>query len=190
MRTTADVYEYICNNADVDENNDEVIKMLSAYFANDVFFETLGPGFSLEKGLFISGNIGCGKTMLMTLLKENYKCNYWIKNCREIVSNYAREGEISLQRYLVEERFNPRKYNRCFDDLGTEPDKKYYGSDMNVMLEILLKRYEKGEYYRTHVTTNLTATELKERYGPRLTSRFKEMFNFINFPSTATDRRK
>ncbi len=68
------------------------------------------------------------------------------------------------------------------------------------MGEILLSRYDifkngkepvlsltKG---KTHITTNLNAEELEERYGNRVRSRLREMFNLISFDSSTTDKRK
>ena len=51
------------------------------------------------------------------------------------------------------------------------------------MAEILLSRYDlfvsKG--IPTHVTTNLSASELESKYGNRLRSRMREMFNLVAF---------
>ena len=199
--TTADkIHEYLSNEVytDYDERNIDVINLLCAYFSNDKSFVEKGEHYSLQKGLFISGNIGCGKTYLMKLLQNNLKCFYHVVSCRAIADTFAQGGDEAIEKYWSIRQYrdytmrkNMRSiYPYCFDDLGTEPDKKYYGNDVNVMLDILLRRYEKGDFTFTHVTTNLSAEELKARYGNRLTSRFKEMFNFINFPPTAIDRRK
>ena len=79
----------------------------------------------------------------------------------------------------------------CFDDLGIEQPRKYFGNECNVMAEILLSRYElfvsKG--IPTHVTTNLSASELEEKYGNRLRSRMREMFNLVAFDKNSKDKR-
>jgi DNA replication protein DnaC len=78
----------------------------------------------------------------------------------------------------------------CFDDLGTEVDKKYYGNESNVMAEILLDRYDKQSVKgKTHVTSNLNSTMLEERYGYRVRSRIREMLNIVIFDDRAKDRR-
>ena len=186
----------------IDEANKETTLLICKYFANELYAEVDGAWFSNNKGLFLSGNIGCGKTFLMKLLQVNPIYNYRVVNCREVASDFAKDGDAGIEKYIKIYEQPPQKHHDpafrkqrllngyCFDDFGTEPDKKYYGSEVNVMLEVLLHRYDKGDFFTTHITTNINITELKERYGSRLTSRMKEMFNFINFPETATDRRK
>src|SRR5690606_17309542 len=80
----------------------------------------------------------------------------------------------------------------CFDDLGVEPMGRHYGQDCNVMGEILLSRYDLflKSKLKTHATTNLNAAELEERYGNRVRSRMREMFNLIAFDENAKDKRK
>lgn len=41
----------------------------------------------------------------------------------------------------------------------------------------------------TNITTNLNAVELEEKYGERVRSRMREMFNLISFSSNITDKR-
>lgn len=200
MRTADQIEEFLTNEvyADFDEHNIDIIHLLCYYFSNDERFEASDEHYSLRKGLFISGNIGCGKTYLMKLLQENLKQYYRLVSCREIADKFAQDGDEALEKYAsIREYWDKTTWKKCrsiypycFDDLGTESDKKYYGNDVNVMLDVLLRRYEKGDFTLTHITTNLSADELKARYGNRLTSRFKEMFNFINFPADAPDRRR
>ena len=59
------------------------------------------------------------------------------------------------------------------------------------MAEILLSRYDlfiqKG--ILTHITTNLSASELESMYGSRVRSRMREMFNLVAFKRNAKDKR-
>ncbi|MGE4587257.1 MAG: hypothetical protein AB7D05_07945 [Mangrovibacterium sp.] len=79
----------------------------------------------------------------------------------------------------------------CFDDLGVKQPLKYFGNDCQVMAEIILSRYElfvsKGML--THVTTNLSASELEARYGTRVRSRLREMYNMVAFDKDSGDKR-
>ncbi|MDT8347935.1 MAG: ATPase, partial [Flavobacteriaceae bacterium] len=43
---------------------------------------------------------------------------------------------------------------------------------------------------KTHITTNLNAEELEARYGSRVRSRLREMFNLISFDKASVDKRK
>ena len=84
----------------------------------------------------------------------------------------------------------PKHY--CFDDLGTENKLKYFGNECNIMAEILLSRYDEfvSRKLITHLTTNLSATEIENLYGIRVRSRMRKLFNLIAFHSLATDQRK
>jgi DNA replication protein DnaC len=60
------------------------------------------------------------------------------------------------------------------------------------MGEVLLSRYDlfisKG--ILTHVTTNLSASEIEQTYGNRVRSRMREMFNLMAFDKASMDKRK
>jgi DNA replication protein DnaC len=83
----------------------------------------------------------------------------------------------------------------CFDDLGTESNLKYFGNECNVMGEILLSRYdafthpELSKRLKTHLTTNLSASEIEQFYGNRIRSRLRESFNLIAFNNNSKDKR-
>ena len=152
-------------------------------------------GIDLEKGILLSGPVGCGKTSLMSLLKSFSSANkhHIIKPCRDIAFEFHKNGFDVIQRYAGNSFIPGKPINFvCFDDLGTEPDLKYYGQDCNVMAEIILSRYERFTRSRklTHFTTNLSADEIEERYGPRVRSRLREMCNLIAFPASTPDKRK
>jgi DNA replication protein DnaC len=110
---------------------------------------------------------------------------YAVVPCRNIVFAFNHLG------YKVIEDYGNGSFF-CFDDLGVEPMGRHYGQDCNVMGEILLSRYELflKSKLKTHATTNLNAEELEERYGSRVRSRMREMFNLIAFDESARDKRK
>ncbi|WP_395060375.1 hypothetical protein [Flavobacterium sp.] len=59
------------------------------------------------------------------------------------------------------------------------------------MAEILISRYEQfiENNSVTHITTNLSASELENYYGNRVRSRLRNMFNLIAFEREAKDKR-
>ena len=59
------------------------------------------------------------------------------------------------------------------------------------MAEILISRYEQFVENKsvTHVTTNLSASEIEKLYGNRLRSRMRQMFNVIAFDLESLDKR-
>ncbi len=165
-----------------------------------------------NKGILLSGPVGCGKTSLMKLIRHiaPNQIQYKIIPCRNTVFSFNHIGYKTIEDYGNQNHF-------CFDDLGVEPTGRHFGKDCNVMGEILLSRYDlftrnsellAGTYNKrrtanhqqqnakkqppiiTHATTNLNAKELEERYGNRVRSRMREMFNLIAFTKESTDKRK
>lgn len=174
----------------------ELIYKLLVYAIGD-FENTARHNLSLKKGILLTGPVGCGKTSLMTLVKFFFAIEkqYTVKSVREITFEFEKDGFQVICRYSNLAFCNPpfSQVNRsfCFDDLGTEHPIKYYGNECNVMAEILLSRYDlfiqKGVL--THITTNLSASELESMYGSRVRSRMREMFNLVAFDRSSKDKR-
>lgn len=169
-----------------------------AYFLKDEFM-CLQHKISLQKGILLSGPIGCGKTTLMILMKYFNNQNqslFIVKSCRDISFEFIKDGYDVVHRYTRLSIYKngateiPKHY--CFDDLGTENNLKYYGNECNIMAEILLSRYDLfvSRKLITHLTTNLSATEIENIYGNRIRSRMRELFNLIAFENTIRDKRK
>lgn len=140
-----------------------------------------------DKGILLSGPIGCGKTSLMKLLRffMPHQRSYEVIPCRNIVFGFNHLGYKTIEDY-------GNSSFVCFDDMGVEPIGRYYGKDINVVGEIMLSRYELFLEHRvkTHATTNLNAEELEELYGPRVRSRMRQLFNLVAFDADTTDKRK
>jgi energy-coupling factor transporter ATP-binding protein EcfA2 len=168
------------------EDDKDIIYKLSNYFIKDIV-NCEKAGIDPDKGILITGPVGCGKTSLMKILQfiVPLQRTYSVIPCRNIVFAFNHVGYKIIEDYGSGSFF-------CFDDLGVEPIGRHYGQDCNVMGEILLSRYELflKSKLKTHATTNLNAEELEERYGNRVRSRMREMFNLIAFDKTAKDKRK
>ena len=138
------------------------------------------------KGILLTGPVGCGKTSMMRLVRHlvPHKRNYEIIPSRNITFAFNHIGYK-----IIEDYGNGRFY--CFDDLGVEPMGRYFGDDCNVMGEVLVSRHELFQRTKipTHITTNLNAEELEERYGKRVRSRMRQMFNLISFDKDTKDKR-
>tara|TARA_R110002111_G_scaffold63803_1_gene105209 strand:- start:333 stop:995 length:663 start_codon:yes stop_codon:yes gene_type:complete len=141
----------------------------------------------LKKGILLSGPVGCGKTSLMTLLRHivPHQKPYKIMPARNIVFGFNHVGYKTIEDYGSTNYF-------CFDDLGVEPMGRHYGKDCNVLGEVMLSRYDLflEHHVKTHATTNLNAQELEVRYGNRVRSRMRELFNLIAFDRGSGDKRK
>ena len=164
----------------------EILLKLCSYFIRDK--ENCKKfGMDVDKGILLSGPVGCGKTSLMKLLHflVPHQRKYVVMPCRNIVFAFNHLGYKTIEDYGESSFF-------CFDDMGVEPMGRHYGKDCNVIGEILLSRYDLflETNLKTHATTNLNAEELEDRYGNRVRSRMRELFNLIAFDKRAGDKRK
>lgn len=182
----------------LDKNNEFILLALCRYFVNDLEFENMHPGWKLNKGIALMGNVGLGKSLIMRLFANNKRRCFNVISCRDVSSDYAVNGHEALTKYsdtpigTYDYRTYYQKYfGYCFDDLGTEATKKNFGNELNVMADIILNRYDHKVMFGfecTHITTNLSADEIESFYGTRVRSRFKEMFNPLIL--TGNDHRK
>lgn len=182
----------------LDSQNVGVFDMFCLYFSSDPDFERCGENYSLKKSLMLAGPVGCGKTTIMKLFQNNFSNNYALRDVREVSDSYMAKdggGELTIKHYSNNLNVYPEQHNGqtsigfCFDDLGTEGIKKYFGSEVNVMHEVILNRYRNGFIKSTHFTTNLNGPLIEESYGIRVRSRLREMCNVIAFDSDVLDRR-
>lgn len=182
----------------IDEYNETIFQLLTWYFTGDIRFEE--AGYSFRKGIALRGNIGCGKTSLLRAFQINPKNPFQYRTCRSVADEYSHKehgGPQILSKYSYITEVNPTTHlgnatsGQFFDDLGTEDIGKHYGNEKEVMESILQSRYDNYDLLdKTHITTNLTAEQIEERYGPRVRSRAREQFNWLVFDNLAPDRRK
>lgn len=162
------------------------INTVCEYLNNEPQF--LDKGFSFNKGLWIYGAFGSGKTNLMLAYRKARlildKQIVGFKTCvqmNEVFTKIDTEtnkqaGIISLNPYA--NRFDEKE--KIFDDLGEEETTVVnYGNRFCVMQHILSERYKGYPNVKTHITTNLTKSQISSDYGGRIDSRAYEMFNFI-----------
>lgn len=169
-----------------------IVYKLIAYFLKDepICFQY---GINLNKGILLSGPVGCGKTSLMNLMKHltPIEHKFFLKPCRDISFEFIHDGYEIVHKYSKGKLYQSEPKTICFDDLGIESNLKYYGNECNVMAEILLSRYDifTTKKIQTHITTNLSASEIENIYGNRVRSRLREMINLIGFERNIEDKR-
>lgn len=167
------------------EEDEVILYKLCVYFIRD--FEACKKlEIDPNKGILLSGPVGCGKTSLMKLLRYivPHLKSYEVIPARNITFTFNNIGYKTIEEYG-----NSSFY--CFDDLGVETTGRHFGKDCNVMGEILLSRYDLflKSKIKTHATTNLNAQELEDRYGNRVRSRMRQLFNLIGFEKNSLDKR-
>ena len=174
------------------ETDYPIIYKLIAYFLKDEV-TCFQYNINLNKGILLSGPIGCGKTSIMNIMKylTPTEHKFFVKPCRDISFEFIQDGYQIIHKYSKGKLYEYEPKTICFDDLGTESNLKYYGNECNVMAEILLSRYDVyiAKRIQTHITTNLSASEIETQYGNRVRSRMRELFNLIAYDNTSKDKR-
>jgi len=181
------------NDFKIHENDHSIILKLIAYFLKDEQM-CFRYGINLNKGILLCGPIGCGKTSIISLMKHLTPVGhkFFVKPCRDISFEFIQEGYEIIHKYSKDKRSQSGPKTICFDDLGTESNLKYFGNECNVMAEILLSRYElfTTRKLHTHITTNLSASEIEQVYGNRVRSRLRQLCNLVAYDKEAIDKRK
>ena len=176
------------------QDEERIYRVLSLYFTNTEEFEAMGDDFSLNKGLVLYGNVGCGKTTALKLFSHNPRQSFAVISCIKVANEFSKHGIEAVEKFfgmlvsgVPKLTYGQKELGICFDDLGTESKKKHFGEEANVMEQIILSRYDSK--CPTHMTTNLSPDQIEEFYGARVRSRMREMFNVIEFPIDSRDKR-
>lgn len=133
---------------------------------------------TFEKGIAIVGGYGVGKSTLLKCIKQMPNgCGLYLHNgfthyvdASQFATDYQESGIEIFDRWKNKEVL-------LIDDVGEEPQVKYYGNGYPIVAQLLKYRYEKRLV--THITSNKSPAELGTLYGEGVKDRLKEMFNFF-----------
>lgn len=154
-----------------------------------------GTELDPDKGLWLHGDIGSGKTTMLRIVKtfcrsigrpgiEGRPYSFRISNAIEVCGEFSRKGYAGIETFI-----NSR--SQAFDEIGSESvPTGYYGTAENVFQYILQRRYDTRYDSFTHVTTNFTVSEISKLYSPRIFDRCREMVNFVEFNGTTFRKNK
>lgn len=162
-----------------DENCSAVQKIIS-------LSQVILPG---SPGVIVAGNPGCGKTLIFEILQKvihPQSPEKFLKiSCIQVVENFAGDGHHIFKKYTND--------HILFDDLGTEGLGHHFKERLDVMERFIQMRYNlwRTRGIKTYFTTNLSPSQIGERYGLRCKSRLGEMCDYVSFGNKPdyTDRR-
>lgn len=155
----------------VNDDTKKLITVICFFFGNDPRFET-ELGFDFKKGLLLRGISGLGKTYLIKCISDNK-----VKPV-SLYSTININEEISANGYF---ELNPSSV--CYlDDVGTEePVVNYFGTKISFVKNFIELYYTNNKpFNRLIISTNDSFDKLEGKYGFRVRSRIKDMFNIID----------
>ena len=163
-----------------------IIAWLCQYFSEDPEFEKQKPDWlltdrpSLKKGIMLIGPNGVGKTLTLEVFHRMaqfglLKRYFGMTDGRQVASDIARNGFEAISRYT--------SADKLFNELGSELPAKYYGNSIDAMYEVIFEREKlfNTKLQKTHITTNMNAEQLADRYDTAIFSRLRGMCNIIEF---------
>lgn len=157
----------------VTSDNKKMITTICYFLSNDGRFET-ELGYSFAKGLLIRGVSGLGKTFVVKCVEKNELNPIRILSMIEIAEQVKLEGE-----YYIWLKENKILY---LDDVGTEEATvNHYGTKINFFKNFIESYYLRNKVFnKLIISTNNNFSEIEEKYGFRVRSRIKDMFNIID----------
>ena len=147
-----------------------------------------GGPYDIDKGIYIHGGTGSGKTLVMKIFKEyTKKClqanSFRMVEASTISDKATKKGINALDQFVrSQETYTP--INMYIEDFGASPKQiRAWGNLIDPMGELIMRRYNYFKKYGTltHLCTNIKPSDLPNHFGPRVCSRFHEMFNIVNF---------
>lgn len=135
--------------------------------------------------VILSGNCGTGKTTLMNAVSRLIEALRWNGNYNQstglkIVPRGAKKVFATEVNKNTFELLQDWQGVIMIDDFGIEPiSNNDFGTIKTPMIDLIMHRYE--ERLPIIFSTNLSVDDLKNRYGDRITDRFRERASLIKF---------
>ena len=176
------------SNAIIEAPTNEVLTLLLRFYVEEVSKRGMtvqGDGQSVKRAadfltdtgrkswLFLSGNVGTGKTTLLTAIRRTID-HYYIP-CRMF---RASDFPVLFLNNVEQTERQIMRGDWCrvllLDDIGVEQTEiKEYGNTIQPFVKIVEERYNRS--LPLIVSTNLSGAEMAERYGKRTIDRISEM---------------
>jgi DNA replication protein DnaC len=163
----------------ISESLKSAMRKLSTYFLG------ISGDMDLNKGIYLEGNYGVGKTILMTCFQkwifQYFKSSgngFSITSSEEIIDHYKIHGNLDHFIMNHEDYGYNKPGHLLINEFGKDLKDKIYGTNANQIINsLMMRRYELFQAYGklTHVTSNYSPFSEEEA----LNDRYVEMFNFI-----------
>jgi DNA replication protein DnaC len=195
------IAEIICPEFAITDENRAIYENTIRYFAADESCE-----YNLNKGLYVYGQYGVGKTLYFKIFKALNRAidspnNFKILTVTDLIDGVSHKGyQYFLDSGVVPAGGSGSSCNSLWsnqadhyllDDMGqSERFANNYGNKIDVVIAFLQRRYYAftDSFSLTHCSTNLIPSEIESEYGEAINSRLRQMCNVILFPGE--DKRK
>lgn len=145
--------------------------------------------YDLNKGLFIYGKPGCGKSLILQYVFKQYTFNLGVNSYRvvqsvDIVRDIQKNGLNCIEKYVLSDSGNP--ITLYIDDFGAGNLKiNHFGTVVDIFSELIINRYPYFSRYGTltHISSNIVPEKFKDVFDDRIASRMAQMCNIINIQS-------
>jgi len=189
----------LCPDFSITDENREIYEETVKYFAADQSCK-----YSLNKGLFVYGSIGVGKSLYFKIFHALNMASETRNDFKALTINNLIDGITSMGNEYWNKSGTTsgefESFRRCsysnskhlfLDDLGqSSRTAHFYGDSIDVVIAFISRRY--NEYtdnnVLTHFSTNLEPDEIRAEYGEFIASRLRQMCTPVRF--AGTDKRK
>jgi DNA replication protein DnaC len=169
------------------DNNIKLLQHLCLYFTG---FPS--DKYSLNKGIYLYGWYGTGKTTIFDNFREvliqcKSKNVFIVTSIEQVIEHYREHQNLKKFYYNYQENDKYTPFHLIINDYGCEINQKIYGTDVfEIINELIMLRYEcfknRENPKLTHITSNISFNDKDkfwERTPHRIKDRLLEMFNVI-----------
>lgn len=172
----------VCREFEVKENVKNTLNILCKYFLG------IEGDLSLNKGIFLVGGYGVGKSTLMMSYRR-WLADYWYKTIQlgngfavtsieEIIQDYKESKSLDRWVNNSEDEYRPGSGHLLINEFGVDLKDKIYGVDsIRIINQLMKMRYDLFQNHGklTHITSNFNPFS----EDGALMDRYFEMFNVI-----------